>query len=172
MTESARRQRNEDRLAECHPIARDRFSRIIEDLEADGFRPRIQDAFRSLADQAIALETGNSDVEWGMHNAMAPDGTPEALAIDLLDDNSPLKPSWLYTLRLYQHARRRQCRTGVLFRLKGAARAILRAALDAGVHDYHGLIGFDPCHVEIADLTYGMAKAGLRPTDGVDSPAA
>lgn len=172
MTETARVQRNEDRLAECHPVARGRFARIIEDLEADGFRPRIQDAYRTPHDQQVAVETGFSDVEWSYHNATATDGTPEALAIDLLDDDSPLKPGWLYMLRLYQHSIRRQCRTGIFFRLKGVDRTLLRAALETGIHDYHGRIGFDPCHVEVMDITLAQAKAGLRPSDGVDSPAA
>lgn len=48
MNEAARKQRNQQRLTECFPKFAKRVKAIISDLEAQGFRPLIQDAHRSL----------------------------------------------------------------------------------------------------------------------------
>jgi hypothetical protein len=48
MNEAARKQRNQQRLTECFPKFAQRVKAIISDLEAQGFRPLIQDAHRSL----------------------------------------------------------------------------------------------------------------------------
>ena len=43
MKEVARQQRNTDRLAECFPAYATRVRRVLDIMEAHGFRPRIQD---------------------------------------------------------------------------------------------------------------------------------
>lgn len=48
MNEAVRKQRNQQRLTECFPKFAKRVKAIISDLEAQGFRPLIQDAHRSL----------------------------------------------------------------------------------------------------------------------------
>lgn len=163
MTEPARQQRNADMLAECYPVARERFARVIADLEAEHFRPRIQCAHRNEAAQAAAVAGGNSDVTWSLHEATGPNGEPEALAIDLLDDDHPNDPPRLYLYRLAMHARRRLCRTGILWRLKGKPRKDLDAAIASGDTAFAGPLGFDPCHLEVADVTYVDARHGGRP---------
>ena len=48
MREAARKQRNQQRLTECFPKFAQRVKAVISDLEAQGFRPLIQDAHGSL----------------------------------------------------------------------------------------------------------------------------
>ncbi len=55
MKEADRQKRNNDRLGELYPAFRARVQKVIVDLESSGIRPRIQDAWRSQADQWIAL---------------------------------------------------------------------------------------------------------------------
>jgi hypothetical protein len=92
MTEPARRARNKQRQTELFPTFATRIKAIIAALEADGLRPRIQDAWRSPEDQRKAFEAGHSKLLFGFHNVTAADGTPESLAVDLLDDNHPITP--------------------------------------------------------------------------------
>ena len=44
MKEAARKERNQQRLTECFPKFAQRVKAVISDLEAQGFRPLIQDA--------------------------------------------------------------------------------------------------------------------------------
>src|SRR5689334_7167948 len=92
MTEVARKQRNEQRLKECFPAFAARVASVISDLEGQGLRPRIQDAHRTIEDQPKAFNGGFSRVKFGFHNVTAADGTPESLAVDLLDHSHPLNP--------------------------------------------------------------------------------
>ena len=48
MNEAARKQRNQQRLTRCFPKLAQRVKGAISDLEAQGFRPLIQDAHRSF----------------------------------------------------------------------------------------------------------------------------
>ena len=48
MNEAARKQRNQQRLTDCFPKFAERVKAVIDDLEARGFQPVIQDADRSL----------------------------------------------------------------------------------------------------------------------------
>lgn len=98
MKEIDRKKRNETRLLELYPTFRVRLEKVIVTLESKKIRPRIQDAWRSLADQEKAFKSGHAKVLFGFHNATASNGTPEALAVDLLDDDSPLSPSKNYLL--------------------------------------------------------------------------
>jgi hypothetical protein len=51
MTEDQRKERNTERLTELYPTFRRRIKAVIEDLQGQGIRPRIQDAWRSQKDQ-------------------------------------------------------------------------------------------------------------------------
>ena len=55
MKEADRQKRNNDRLGELYSAFRARVQKVIVDLESSGIRPRIQDAWRSQADQWMAL---------------------------------------------------------------------------------------------------------------------
>lgn len=168
MTEPGRRQRNIEKLEELNPAFRLRVQAIIADLEAVGYRPRIQVAFRGAAAQALALGKGASTVSWSMHQAETRDGKPDALAVDLLDDDAPRKPGGPYLLRLAAIARRRRCITGILWGKRGAPMTVDRiAAIEAAIlaerWDAPVRVGFDPCHVQPAEISLSQARAGARP---------
>lgn len=163
MTENDRAARNTQMLRECFPVFADRVGRIIMALEAMGYRPRIQEAYRSPQDEAAAKASGHSEVSWSFHNAVDEDGRPAALAVDLLDDDSPLKPSNKYCLRLAALAARHLCQTGILWGLNPQLRAEVKDAYMTGDWNYAGQLGWDALHVECADVTLAQAKRGIRP---------
>lgn len=163
MTEVARLDRNDQRLAECHPVMAGRFAAIIVDLEGRGWRPRIQEAARSAADQAMAVLSGHSQVAWSFHMAQSMAGVPEALAVDLLDDDKPLRPTRLYLMTLAVVAGEHACRTGILWGLADGPRGCLQDAITRGDIRWLGALGQDPTHVEPADLPLALARAGARP---------
>ena len=100
MNETDRQARNADRLAEVFPTFAVRVQAIIVDLEGQGLRPRIQDAWRSPADQLKAYLSGHSKLKYGFHNITGPNGEPQGLAVDLLDDDHPAHEGSEYLLRL------------------------------------------------------------------------
>ena len=81
MNEPARRQRNADRLKQLFPTFAARVAAVIAELEDEGWRPRIQDAWRSIAAQESAYTTGHSKLKFGFHNVTGADDRPEALAV-------------------------------------------------------------------------------------------
>ena len=164
MEEAQRQQRNSDRLAECHPKFRDQMKAVIGTLEAQKFRPRIQEAWRSPADQLNAFNTGHSKLKFGYHNATGKNGEKEALAVDMLDDDAPLAPSVRYLLALAIAAREQQLQTGLKWGLpdnlaKTVEDAIAARKIDAPVSK----VGWDPCHVEITGISVADVQAGKRP---------
>lgn len=163
MNEQARKQRNQERLTECFPKFAEGVKAVIEDMEGQGFRPRIQDAHRTIADQLIAFNKGNSKVKFGFHNVTGAAGKAEALAVDLLDDDKPLGPTREYLIRLAATAQVHGLQTGIFFGLaqvlrQGLTRAIADQDFSSGVK-----IGFDPTHVEVIGISIAEAKAGKRP---------
>lgn len=159
MKEADRIKRNTDRLQELFPTFRKRLAAVIADLEKQGLRPRIQDAWRSPADQLKAFESGHSKLKYGFHNVTGATGRPEALAVDLLDDSSPLKPSTRYLLMLAAAARKQKLTTGIAWGLPKALQDGVEAAIVAGDFDAPVKIGWDPTHVEPT----GIAVADTRP---------
>jgi hypothetical protein len=164
MNEAARQQRNQQRLGECFPKFAKRVRAVINDLEAQGFRPRIQDAHRSIPDQLKAFNEGFSKVKFGFHNVTGANGQSEALAVDLLDDDKPLNPSRKYIILLAATAQRNGLHPGSFFGLpsslvKGLNNAIQNSNFDPAIK-----IGFDPTHIEATGLSIQDAKAGKRPT--------
>jgi hypothetical protein len=60
---------------------------VLDALEAQQFRPRFQEAYRSPEDQLTAFNGGFSNVKFGHHNVAGANGVKEALACDVLDDD-------------------------------------------------------------------------------------
>lgn len=163
MKEADRKQRNASRLVELYPTFRARLAQVIVTLETKKIRPRIQDAWRSPADQEKAFKSGHSKLLFGFHNVTASDGTPEALAVDLLDDDSPLNPSKSYLLQLAAAAEA----TGLVTGIRWGVPKKLIGAIDTAIAfqdwDANVKIGWDPTHVQPTDITVAQAKAGKRP---------
>jgi hypothetical protein len=137
---------------------------VIADMERLGFRPRIQDAWRSPEAQMEAFNSGNSELQFGFHNVTGPNGRKEALAVDLLDDDAPLQPSRRYVMTLAAAARAHGLETGIMWGLQEATRERLARAIRERDFDVQGKIGWDPCHVQVIGLTPEQARAGQRPT--------
>lgn len=163
MTDAARHIRNGDRLRQCHPVMRDALRRVLHDLEADHYRPRIQDAWRSPALQLAAFAAGRSLVRWGFHCATDTTGHPEALAADVLDDEAPLAPGRRYLLALAIAADRYGLQTGITWGLPEPLRRQTLEAIATRRPDADVKIGWDPCHVEVRGLSLADAEAGMRP---------
>ena len=142
MDENARRTRNAQKLTELYPIFRVRVSAVIQSLEGQGIRPRIQEAWRSPQAQLDAFSSGHSKLKFGFHNICGAGGTPESLAVDLLDDDNPLNPATSYLLQVA---------------------AAIDAALTAKNWTAPVKVGWDPTHIEPMGLTVTEAKAGKRP---------
>jgi hypothetical protein len=170
MQEQARQERNKQRLGECFPSFAERVRKVIADMEAESFRPRIQDAHRSPADQLKAFQNHNSLVKFGFHNVTSKEGKAESLAVDLLDDDHPLESSRRYVIRLAAIAERHGLHSGIFFLTskipadkKEAMRAAIRQAVETQNFDPKIVIGFDPTHIEATGLTIAEAQAGKRP---------
>lgn len=163
MTEEERNQRNTQRLTELYPTFRKRIQAVIEDLEAQGLRPRIQDAWRSPVDQLKAFNSGHSKLKYGFHNVTSKDGTKEALAVDMLDDDHPAKEGKEYLLRLAAAAEKQGLVTGI----RWGVPTKLAAAIDTAIanKDWKGpvKVGWDPTHCQPTGMTLAEAKAGKRP---------
>jgi hypothetical protein len=133
-------------------------------MERLGFRPRIQDAWRSPEAQMEAFTNGNSELQFGFHNVTGPHGDKEALAVDLLDDDAPLQPSRRYVMTLAAVARDHGLKTGIMWGLQRSTQERLERAIRERDFDVQGKIGWDPCHVQVTGLTPTQARAGQRPT--------
>jgi hypothetical protein len=163
MTEPARLARNQQRRTELFPSFAKRVAALIASLEAQDLRPRIQDAWRSPEDQRKAFESGHSKLLFGFHNVTGANGQPEALAVDLLDDDHPLNPGRPYLLKLAAAAERQKLVTGIRWGLPAALRAAIDDAIAAQEWNAPVKIGWDPTHVEPTGLTVTEARAGARP---------
>jgi hypothetical protein len=164
MKEEKRKERNAQRITELYPSFGVKIRAVIEDLEAQGLRPRIQDGYRSPADQLIAFNTGHSKLKYGFHNVTGAGGAKESLAVDMLDDDHPAQEGTEYLLRLAAAAEKQGLTTGVRWGLPQN----LRDAIDAAIanNDWKAAIkiGWDPAHVEPTGITPAQAKAGKRPS--------
>jgi hypothetical protein len=164
MQEQQRLERNRLRLTECHEVFAEALKRLMVDMERLGFRPRIQEAWRSPEAQLEAFNRGTSELRFGFHNVTGPGGRKEALAVDLLDDDAPLQPPRRYLLTLAAVARDHGLETGLLWGLQRATRERLAKAIEARDFDAPGKIGWDPCHVQVTGMTSTQARQGRRPT--------
>jgi hypothetical protein len=164
MQEQQRLERNASRLTECYPAFAEALKHVIEDMERLGFRPRIQDAWRSPEAQLEAVNSGNSELRFGFHNITGAGRRKEALAVDLLDDDAPLQPSRRYMLTLAAVARDHNLETGITWGLQPSTRQRLERAIRERDFEAPGKIGWDPCHVQVTGITPTQARQGRRPT--------
>lgn len=162
MTEEQRHERNRAMLAQCWPVFARKIEAVIHDLEGHGLRPRIQCAWRSPADQLKAYQAGNSKLRFGFHNVTGAGGHPEALAVDILDDDQPLDPPTRYLLMLASSVQAHGLQSGIRWGLSTWRRRKIDEAIAAKQWDAPVAIGWDPCHVEVTGLTVTRAKAGAR----------
>jgi hypothetical protein len=163
MTEALRKQRNEQKLLELYPTFRKRLAKVIADLEKRGLRPRIQDAWRSPQDQLTAFNTGHSKLKYGFHNVTGANGEKESLAVDLLDDDSPLASKKSYLLQLADAAAKQGLNTGIRWGVPAALVGAIDTAIKNKAWDANVKIGWDPTHVEPVGITPAEAKSGKRP---------
>lgn len=161
MNETDRLARNKAKLAECWPEFARKVGAVIAALEGHGFRPRIQEAWRSPARQMLLYTAGYSKLKYGLHNVTGKNKTPEALAVDLLDDDAPLNPARRYLLMLAASAKAHGLRTGIDWGLPKAYKQAINEAVSKRQWDYPGKIGWDPCHVEAAVAPL-LARLGKR----------
>ena len=163
MNETARVQRNTQKLGELYPTFRVRVAAVIQELEGSGIRPRIQDAWRSPEDQLKAYNAGNSKLTFCFHNVTGAGGAKESLAVDLLDDDAPLAPSPGYLLQVAASAQARGLTTGIRWGLPKALAEGIDAAIAAQDWKRTVKVGWDPTHIEPVGLTTTEAEAGKRP---------
>lgn len=163
MLEAERRQRNQLRLQELYPYVRTRVAAVVEEMEAAGYRPRIQEAWRSEADQLRAYHAGTTRTKYGFHNVTGANGEKEALAADIIDDNRPFNAKTDFMLRLAAAAQRNGLATGIRWELSEAKAKAIEDAIAAQSWTVPIHVGWDPLHVEVTGLTAAEAQAGARP---------
>jgi len=76
---------HEKKLASLDRRMRPKVERTLEALKAEGFKPKIFFAWRSVAVQQEIVARGDSRVRFSFHNAQKKDGTPNAYAADIID---------------------------------------------------------------------------------------
>lgn len=163
MLETERKQRNFTKLQEVHPGMRARLEAVLRELEAAGFRPRIQEAWRSPQDQLAAFNTGKSRVRFGFHNVTSPGGLKEALAADVWDDDRPTTTKTDFMLRLAAAAEKNGLATGIRWDLSENRAKLIDDAIAAKNWKAPVWVGWDPLHVEVTGLTIEEAREGKRP---------
>lgn len=163
MNDSDRLARNNQKLAECYPTFANLVRDALQRVEQAGFRPRIQDGWRSPADQLKAYESGHSKLRFGLHNVTGSGGTKESLAVDVLDDDQPLAPTNVYLLTLAIAARSDGLETGILWGLPQNLAKGVEDAVAANNTANSVKVGWDPTHVQVVGITASAAKKGERP---------
>ena len=170
MLEKDRTARNQQMLTEMYPTFQTRVQAVLKELEGYGLRPRIQEAWRSPQAQMDAFRSGHSQVMYGFHNVTAADGTKEALAADIIDDNNPTSLNLLFILHLLAAAENNDLTTGVYWNLSAEKVAAIHTAIAAKDWNAKVYIGWDPLHVEVEGITTQDAKAGKRPYQETPNP--
>lgn len=163
MNEQQRKQRNTQRITELWPSFGQKIQTVIAAMEARGLRPRIQDAWRSPADQLEAFNSGHSQLKFGFHNVTGAGGAKEALAVDMLDDDHPLNSAPAYLLQLAAVAEAEGLVTGIRWGLKPLLRKGIDAAIASENWNAPVKIGWDPTHVQPTGISESEAKSGERP---------
>lgn len=100
---------------------------------------------------------------FGFHNVTGANGNPKALAIDLLDDNAPLKPGKPYILKLAAAAEAEGLTTGIRWDVPPNLVVGIEAAIANQDWLANVKIGWNPLHVEPIGITVSQAGAGKRP---------
>jgi hypothetical protein len=163
MLEVDRIANNKTKLFELYPAFRTRIDVVLKELEQAGYRPRIQTAWRSPAEQLDAYRRGTSKVMYGFHNVTSSAGIKESLATDILDDDNPTTTKVAFMLHLAAAAEARGLVTGIRWDLKDEDMVLIDIALQNKNWDAKVRVGWDPLHVEPMGITIMEAKGGKRP---------
>lgn len=172
MQESARTLRNQARMEELYPFFRENIRMLLQEMEQAGYRPRIQEAWRSPEAQMAAYRSSHSKLKYGFHNVTSENGTKEALAADIIDDDRPEDVQLPYILHLAAAALRNGMISGAFFGLSKEKSATLHKALVDMKWNSPVSIGWDPLHVQVAGITVEEARAGKRPGQPASTPMA
>jgi len=163
MNEADRIQRNLIKINELHPAIRPSMESVLKELENFGYRPRIQEAWRSPIDQLAAYNAGTSKIKYGFHNVTADDGKKEALAADVWDDDRPFTAKTHFMLHLLAAAEKNGLTTGIRWSLSDNRIALIEDAIAQEDWNRPVWVGWDPLHVEVTGITVQEAEAGKRP---------
>jgi hypothetical protein len=74
------------KLASLEATFRPKIERVLASLKQQGFKPKIVFGWRSVAVQAQLKREGKTKVSFSFHNAQKPNGTPNAWAVDVVDE--------------------------------------------------------------------------------------
>jgi len=171
MIEADRIANNKTKLQELYPAFRTRIEAVMKEMEQAGYRPRIQEAWRSPADQLDAYKRGTSKVQFGFHNVTGATGMKESLATDILDDDRPTTVKVDFMLHLAAAAEAQGLTTGIRWDLKDEDSVLIDIALQNKNWDAKVRVGWDPLHVEPVGITIMEAKGGKRPDFSQSPPA-
>lgn len=165
MDDAARHERNKEKLGELHPWMRQRVMGLLVDLEHHGWKPRIQDAWRSPEDQLKAFNSGHSKLKYGYHNITGPNGEKESFACDILrEDSTVLVAEREYCIALAHYAQKQELRTGITWGVPKEFQLAIDAAVKLNDTTRPIKIGWDPCHVEPnTGWTLSELATGWRP---------
>jgi hypothetical protein len=170
MNESDRILYNKNKLQELYPYFRVRIEAVIKEMEQAGYRPRIQTAWRSPADQLDAYRNGASKVQYGFHNVTSPTGVKESLAADIWDDDRLEKVKVDFMLHLAAAAESQGLTTGIRWDLADEDSVLIDIAIQNKNWDAKVRVGWDPLHVEPTGITLQEARDGRRTGTPTDSP--
>jgi hypothetical protein len=102
-------------------------------------------------------------LKFGFHNVTGPNGEKESLAVDMLDDDSPLNISTSYLLKLAHFSEKNGLSTGIRWGLPKNLRTAIDEAIFAENWSAAVKVGWDPTHVEPVGITVTEARNGKRP---------
>jgi len=163
MLESERIQFNKNKLQEFYPTLRTRIEPLLMEMEKSGYRPRVQTAWRSVADQLDAYRRGTTRVQFGFHNITGAGDTKESLAADIWDDDRMEQVKVDFMLHLAAAAEVQGLTTGIRWDLTEEDQKLINLAVKHQVWDAQLRVGWDPLHVEPLGITIEEAKNGKRP---------
>src|SRR5215510_9541384 len=113
MLETERIANNKNKMLELYLPFAARIDAVLKEMELVGYRPRIQQAWRSPADQLDAYKRGTSKVMFGFHNTTSATGAKESLAVDIWDDDNPTTTRVDFMLHLAAAAQAQGLMTGI-----------------------------------------------------------
>lgn len=163
-TDLERREKNTARLKKLHPAMRPKISRVLEEMEAAGWKPIIDaHVHRTREEQAQMVRNGVSKVSFSFHNATARNGAPESLAVDITDARYGWDSPRKFWLMLGASYLRQGLNWGGFFGLKGRTQA-LRDRLKIRDFVAPGIaLGWDVAHGEWSGIPLAAVRIGVRP---------
>src|SRR5512138_3066556 len=128
MNETDRIANNRNKVQELYLSMRPRVENILKEMERAGYRPRIQTAWRSPADQLDAYRRGTTKVMFGFHNITGLNESKEALAADIWDDDRLEQVKVDFMLHLAAAAEAQGLITGIRWDLAGEDQTLIDLA--------------------------------------------